>query len=399
MRAVLVLLFGFLGPIISPAMAEQPLVVEERFLTVTIGGQDYRLEALIAKEAGSSERLPVALITHGQAVEAEKREQIEARGFLPLAREFARRGWLAVVVVRRGFGHSEGPTPYVLKQCRNGDYAASLAAQTDDIEAAMKAVGRRNDADISTVLAFGISVGGATVLDLAARQPEGLKAVVNIAGGIKTFAKPGGPPASCKPEDLIPLFGRLGERSRLPTLWLYAENDSYFAPDYVRSLHEAYIARGGRAEFHMFEPIGQDGHSIALSFDGMLRWLPALDVSCATTNSAPTTRRRLRQHSAHSICQTEPTRWPTAMTGVQRKRHSRFPSPTGRHMRSLADATCRRWKRKRARSARSALKSLAASFYAISRLCRTVIEPRGARHPGGRTPGVPPSPTTTKGAQ
>ena len=277
MRAVLVLLFGLLGPIISPAMAEQPLVVEETFLTVTIGGQDYRLEALTAKEAGHSERLPVAIITHGQAVEAEKREQIEARGFLLLAREFARRGWLAVVVVRRGFGHSEGPTPYVLKQCRNGDYAAALAAQTDDIEAAMKALGRRNDADISTVLALGISVGGATVLDLAARAPEGLKAVVNVAGGIKTFAKPGGAPAPCKAEDLIPVFAKLGERSRVPTLWLYAENDSYFAPDYVRSLHEAYIAKGGRAEFHMFEAIGQDGHSIALTFDGMLRWLPALD--------------------------------------------------------------------------------------------------------------------------
>ena len=277
MQAVLVLLFGFLGPIISPAMAEQPLIVEETFLTVTIGSQNYRLEALIAKEAGSSERLPIALITHGQAVEAEKREQIEARGFLSLAREFARRGWLAVVVVRRGFGHSEGPTPYVLKQCRNGDYAAALAGQTDDIEAAIKTIGRRNDADISTVLALGISVGGVTVLDLAGRRPDGLKAVVNIAGGIKTVGKPGGPSPTCKAEDLIPLFASLGERSRLPTLWLYAENDSYFAPDYVRKLHEAYVAKGGSAEFHMFEPIGEDGHSIAVTLDGMLRWLPALD--------------------------------------------------------------------------------------------------------------------------
>jgi pimeloyl-ACP methyl ester carboxylesterase len=275
MRAVLVLLFGFFGTIISPAMAEQPLVVEETFLTVTIGRQDYRLEALIAKEAGSSERLPVALITHGQAVEAEKREQIEARGFLPLAREFARRGWLAVVVVRRGFGHSEGPTPYVLKQCRNGDYAASLAAQTDDIEAAMKAVGPRNDADISTVLALGISVGGAAVLDLAARRPEGLKAVVSVAGGIKTFAKPGGPPPARR-RISFRCSGSWGSARVCQPSGSMPRTTAILRP-ITCARCTAYIARGGRAEFHMFEPIGQDGHSIALSFDGMLRWLPALD--------------------------------------------------------------------------------------------------------------------------
>jgi len=38
-------------------------------------------------------------------------------------------------------------------------------------------------------------------------------------------------------EDLVPIFASLGERSRLPTLWLYAENDSFFPVDYARQLH------------------------------------------------------------------------------------------------------------------------------------------------------------------
>ena len=63
----------------------------------------------------------------------------------------------------------------------------------------------------------------------------------------------------------------------MPTLWLYAENDSFFRGDYVRKLHEAYVAKGGRAEFHMFEPIGKDGHDIIANVDGMLHWLPAMD--------------------------------------------------------------------------------------------------------------------------
>jgi dienelactone hydrolase len=276
MPMLLLFFCGFLLAGLTTASAEEPLVVEETFLSVTVKDVPYRLEAMFVKEAGAKGRLPIALITHGQAAEAEKREVIEARGFLQTARDFARRGWLAAVVIRRGFGRSEGKVRYVLRHCREGDFSLPLGDQTDDLEAAIQAIGRRLDADPSTVLALGASMGGAAVLDLAARQPAGLKAVVNISGGIKSMPRSDGEPASCKAEDLVPLFAGLGERSRLPTLWLYAENDSLFPGDYARQLHEAYVAKGGRTEFHMFDPIGEDGHFMRHP-DGLLRWLPALD--------------------------------------------------------------------------------------------------------------------------
>jgi dienelactone hydrolase len=274
MRARLVFALLFLC---SSAAAEERLLVEETFLSVDIKGQPYRLEALVAKEAGIGGHLPVAIITHGQAREAEQRENVAARNHLRTAREFARRGWLAVVVVRRGFGRSEGKQPYALRGCRNGDYAPALDDPADDIEAAMQAIGRRSDADIDRTIALGISVGGGAVLNLAARNPAGLRAVINVSGGIRSLSRDGGPPVQCKPEDLVPIFAALGERSRLPTLWLYAENDSFFPVDYVRQLHEAYVAKGGRTDFHMFEPIGTEGHHMFGHLDGMLRWIPALD--------------------------------------------------------------------------------------------------------------------------
>ncbi len=270
--------FALLSLLIAsgPAAGEERLLIEETFLSVDIKGQPYRLEALVAKEAGVGGRLPVAIITHGQAREAEQRERVAARNWLRPAREFARRGWLAVVVVRRGFGRSEGKQPYVMRGCRNGEYLL-LDDQTDDIEAAMQSIGRRPDADIGRTIALGVSVGGATVLNLAARNPAGLRAVVNVSGGIRSLPREGGPPVTCKPEDLMPVFARMGERSRLPSLWLYAENDSFFPGDYARQLHEAYVAGGGRTSFHMFEPIGEDGHNMFGHHDGMLRWIPALD--------------------------------------------------------------------------------------------------------------------------
>jgi dienelactone hydrolase len=261
----------------TPAAAEERLIIEETFLSVDIKGAPYKLEALIVKEAGIGARLPVALITHGQAREAERRENVTPRAFLRTARDFARRGWLAAVVVRRGFGRSEGKQPYVLRGCRNGEYAPMLEDQTDDLEAALKAIGRRADADIGQIVALGVSMGGSAVLGLAARNPAGLRAVVNVSGGIRSVPRDGGPPVTCKPDDLVPVFAGLGERSRVPSLWLYAENDSFFPADYVRQLHEAYVVKGGRADFHMFEPIGQDGHNMFGELDGMLRWIPALD--------------------------------------------------------------------------------------------------------------------------
>src|SRR5215217_5300638 len=119
----------------TPANAEERLLVEETFLSVDIGGQPYRLETLVAKEAGVGGRLPVAIITHGQAREAEQREKVSARGYLRTAREFARRGWLAVVVVRRGFGRSEGKTPFARRGCRDGNFAPALDDDAYDLEA------------------------------------------------------------------------------------------------------------------------------------------------------------------------------------------------------------------------------------------------------------------------
>jgi dienelactone hydrolase len=259
------------------ARAENRLVVEDTFLSVDIKGEPYRLQALVVKEAGANKKLPVIMITHGQAAELEQREKVTPRSYQYLAREFARRGWLAVVVVRRGFGQSEGKQPYFVRGCENGNFGAILEDQADDLQAAMTAIGRRHDADTNEMVALGVSVGGGTVLSLGARNPTGLKAVINFSGGIKVVERPELPPATCKAEDLMTTFADFGARSRVPSLWLYAENDSFFPAEYARRLHEAYVAKGGKTEFHMFEPIGKDGHDLIGNLDGAMHWLPAID--------------------------------------------------------------------------------------------------------------------------
>ncbi len=145
--------------------------------------------------------------------------------------------------------------------------------------AALKAVIARPDADGNRVIGFGTSVGGAVMLGLAARAPAGLKAVVNMSGGAVSFPVPGpDQSASCWPEHLPPAFAAYGKTSRIPTLWLYAENDSLLPPDQVRRMQSAYVAAGGVSDFFLFPPLKGDGHDLYGLQDGMQHWIPALDA-------------------------------------------------------------------------------------------------------------------------
>ncbi len=68
---------------------------------------------------------------------------------------------------------------------------------------------------------------------------------------------------------------RFGQRSRLPMLWIYAENDRFFGPALARKMRDAFAGAGGQVTFVQAPPFGRDGHS--LFAQGMPQWTPAVD--------------------------------------------------------------------------------------------------------------------------
>jgi pimeloyl-ACP methyl ester carboxylesterase len=238
---------------------------------------------MIVKPAGATGRLPIALITHGKNFSADENAGKRAADLLPQARDFAHRGWLAVSVVRRGFGLSDLPQVRDV-DCVRQDFLANFEGGADDLAAALAAVQRRPDADPRRAIAVGVSAGGAAALALAARHPVGLVGVVNVSGGL--HLRRGGRSCGFEP-GLIQAFAMMGARSRVPTLWLYAENDSLFAPDLVQALHGAYTRGGGEARLTVFPRLSTDGHHLWSAFDGRKRWLPALD-QFLVANALPT---------------------------------------------------------------------------------------------------------------
>jgi dienelactone hydrolase len=266
------------GALPGKVSIEDGLVEEHTFLTVPTDRGSYRLEALVVRPATANRRLPIALITHGKNATAVENQGIRADMMRPQARDFAARGWLAVVVVRRGYGQSDGlqgvSRGSVYMSCENADLARGFDVEAEDLDGALKALAARPDADPSRVIAIGQSLGGGTVLAFAARQPSGLLGVVNVSGGVSRTSSD----STCDQADLVAAMASFGSRTRVPTLWLYAENDSLFPPELVTRMRDAYTHAGGRAKLRMFPPVLGDGHSLFTDFTARTKWLHALDV-------------------------------------------------------------------------------------------------------------------------
>jgi dienelactone hydrolase len=249
--------------------AAEDIVTESGPFGVAIGGAVFKLEGSIARPAAPSGKLPVALLVPGQATASQM--NLSAAQYPRMARDLAARGWLAAVVIRRGYGQSEGPKPAPVS-CESASLMQRLASDADDLEAVLAFLRRRPDADPGRAIAIGVAGAGASVVALSARNPPGLKAVVSISGGLRAETNcPWAPP-------LVEAFGEFGMKSRVPNLWMYAKNDSVFTADVTEKMHAKFLDGGGDVTFMMFEPVGKEGQTLFSDPSGHQQWLRQTDA-------------------------------------------------------------------------------------------------------------------------
>ena len=260
-----------------------PDVEEERMmLPVRIGGETYRLDTLVARPAGVRGRLPIALIGHGQGG-AEVTSVYSVVLMQRQARDLAQRGYLAVAVIRRSFGNSDGipglPGGAAYSGCEP-HLQILLDATADDLGAALASIAERPDADPGRVILIGQSAAGPGMLALAARGLPGLRAVVTISGGLRCGHGDNPQRSTLRqiPDWYARMLAAFGARITAPSLWIYAANDSFFSEPMAREMHAAYTGAGAPANFAMVGDIGEDGHDLFTAFEGRDRWLIALDL-------------------------------------------------------------------------------------------------------------------------
>ena len=254
------------------------LVVTE--LRIPTKDSDYRgLEAVMVRPNDNAAH-PLALITHGTWGGAVERAQSTPLRFIPQAREFARRGWTAVIVMRRGFGDSGGIYMEDAEECSKSPspgWATQEAAK--DLREAATYLATRPEVDGSQMIGIGLSTGGLAMLGLSADAPPGLKAAINFAGGRGADGKD----HVCNADVLVRTFGDLGKRSKVPTLWVYAANDHFFGPQLAQQLCQAFVDNGGTARFIATSPFGADGHEL-FSRQGAPIWRPLVDEFLLSQN-------------------------------------------------------------------------------------------------------------------
>jgi pimeloyl-ACP methyl ester carboxylesterase len=212
-------------------------------------------EALLARPAGPG-RSPLIVVAHGATGDPGIARSAGIAAWSPIAAGFARQGFSAASFLRRGYGGSAGELAEGFGFCATPDYVGSAEKIADQIADVVAALKEQPYVDPTRIVVVGSSAGGFGALAYAARAPEGLVAVVSIAGG--RGARPGS--SVCAEPKLIEAFGHFGRSARAPTLWLYAENDSFFAPPLVRRLFAAWTGAGAKGELVFTPPFGTDGH-------------------------------------------------------------------------------------------------------------------------------------------
>lgn len=255
----------------APPVPKDALVREVGTLSVTIDGSSHKLESLIVRPPGDGP-FPLAVIAHGAPRDVAQRGRFAVSSLGPQADEMARRGWAVAVVLRRGYGTSTGDVVEGAGPCGRPNYVAAGREGAKDLRAAVESLRAQPFVDASRILIVGVSAGGFAALATAADPPEGLRAVISFAGG-RGSPSPG---VVCEDYALVRAFSAFGETARVPALWVYAENDSYFSPGLAQRFYDAFTAGGGRAELIVVGPFGDDGHSL-FSRRGIAIWRPLVD--------------------------------------------------------------------------------------------------------------------------
>jgi dienelactone hydrolase len=214
---------------------------------------------------------PLAVINHGSDEDRARRAKVALPAFPALTAWLVARGYAVLLPQRPGHGITGGRYLEGQGFCGNPDFRQAGLAAAYSIESAIDYMRGQNFIGRAGIVVIGNSAGGWAALALASRNPDGVAAVVDFSGG-RGGRDRNKANNNCAPDQLVAAAAAYGQTARIPTLWLYAENDTYFTPDLSRRMADAFGAAGGDAEYHLLPPVRGDGHALALTAGPEAMW-------------------------------------------------------------------------------------------------------------------------------
>jgi dienelactone hydrolase len=260
---------------IRPPSAEG-VVAEQEILLVPSIDKNVMMRTTVYRPVGAGP-FPLAIISHGTSSNAAVRAQQDLSNYDELARWFVRRGYMAAVPQRPGHGRTEGKWIEDYGSCEDPEYRRAALAIADSIAATVDALSKRADVRARELLLIGHSAGAWGSLAFASSRPGYAKAVINFSGGLGGRSY-GWPNRTCAPERLIETAAVFGASGHIPTLWLYAQNDSYFSPTLSKAMAESYRRAGGRVDYHLLPASEDDGHFFVFDGHALRYWSEIIDA-------------------------------------------------------------------------------------------------------------------------
>jgi dienelactone hydrolase len=244
------------------------------------GPSSVELEAIVLRPDDGMPH-PLAVINHGSPRSADDRPTMSPYGLWAQASAFARRGWVAVVFMRRGYGLSGGGWAENYGSCSDPDYAAAGRAGASDIAAVARFMDTQPYVSKGRWISVGFSAGAFATVALSADPPHDLAAAISFAPGRGSTS----PDTVCGEKQLLAAFAQYGKTSRIPLLWMSAEKDHFFSgPALVLRLTSAFSKAGGNLTYIKTPAFGTDGHQLFSTLTGIPIWSPIVDRYLTSNN-------------------------------------------------------------------------------------------------------------------
>jgi dienelactone hydrolase len=225
---------------------------------------------------------PLLVMNHGVALDANERSFFPVIEFRDAALWFAKQGYVVVAPVRPGCGATAIEIP---ERGLFGLFFSGVGNCSDanfrDAGLAIASINRWVIEYMSVqpfikrdeVVVVGQSGGGWGAIALASQNPTSVRAMIAFAAGRGGHFN-GKPNNNCAPDNLVEAAAQFGRTARIPMLWIYCHNDSYFGPELTKRLATAFQAAGGNVEYHLLPDFGGDGHFMIDSADAVQIWAP-----------------------------------------------------------------------------------------------------------------------------
>jgi dienelactone hydrolase len=260
----------------------EPIRLDALKIPAVISGPNkpatFELEAIVLRPDDGLPH-PLAVLNHGSPRNAGDRPIMSPYRMWAQAMAFARRGWVAVAFMRRGYGGSRGQPGGNFGSCAHPDYAAAGRADASEIAAVAHFMTAQPYVSKGKWISVGVSAGGFATVALTADPPHDLAAAISFAPGRGSS----GPDTVCGENQLVAAFAQYGKTSRIPLLWVSADNDHFFGTQLVSQLTSTFSNAGGHVTFVRTPPFGSDGHQL-FSVGGIPIWSPIVDRFLASNN-------------------------------------------------------------------------------------------------------------------